>query len=87
MDVTLNPFAPEFQEDPYPTYRQLRESAPVYPAHFMGFRFVVLTRYEDVAAALRDQGVQAAAEDGTLGQVHDADLASARESSSCASSR
>ena len=61
MDVTLNPFAPEFQEDPYPTYRQLRESAPVYPAHFMGFRFVVLTRYEDVAAALRDPRLSAAA--------------------------
>lgn len=61
MDVKLDPFSPEFQADPYPTYRELRERAPVYPAHFMGFRFVVLTRYADVAAALRDPRLSAAA--------------------------
>jgi cytochrome P450 len=42
---------PEFLADPYPTYHRLRSEEPVY-RHPLGF--YVLTRYEDVAAFLRD---------------------------------
>ena len=42
---------PEFLADPYPVYHRLRAEAPVY-RHPFGF--YVLTRYDDVAAFLRD---------------------------------
>lgn len=41
-----------FHADPYPTYRQLRDNAPVLWYPEMGFW--LLTRYEDVAAAIRN---------------------------------
>jgi hypothetical protein len=46
-----NPFDPEFNANPYPHYRRLREEEPVYE-HPMGF--YILTRYDDVAMLLRD---------------------------------
>jgi pimeloyl-[acyl-carrier protein] synthase len=49
--VHFNPMDPEFVEDPYPTYRRLRAEDPV---HQNALGFWVLTRYEDVVAALRD---------------------------------
>ena len=42
---------PEFVADPYPTYHRLRAKDPV---HHSPLGFWVLTRYEDVVAALRD---------------------------------
>lgn len=48
----FNPLDPAFIADPYPFYRQLREFAPVFKTP-MGFW--LLTRYEDVAFALRDK--------------------------------
>ena len=50
-DVTFNPMDPTFVADPYPTYRQLRAEDPV---HHSPMGFWVLTRYDDVVAALRD---------------------------------
>lgn len=50
-DFAFNPMAPEFVEDPYPTYRRLREEDPV---HQSPLGFWVLTRYEDVVSSLRD---------------------------------
>ena len=50
-DFTFNPMAPEFVEDPYPTYRRLRDEDPV---HQNPLGFWVLTRYEDVVASLKD---------------------------------
>jgi cytochrome P450 len=47
----FNPMDPEFLADPYPTYRRLRTEDPV---HQSPLGFWVLTRYEDVAAVLRD---------------------------------
>lgn len=61
MSVVLNPFSPEFQADPYPIYRALRESEPVHRMEFMGVRFHVLTRYHDVVAALRDPRISSQA--------------------------
>ena len=45
-------FSPDFQEDPYPSYAQLREQAPVYREPRYGV--YALTRFADVDAALRD---------------------------------
>ncbi len=50
-DVQFNPIDPEFVSNPYPTYHRLRELDPV---HHSPLGFWVLTRYEDVVAALRD---------------------------------
>ena len=49
--INFNPMDPEFVEDPYPTYHRLRTQDPV---HQSPLGFWVLTRYEDVAAVLRD---------------------------------
>ena len=48
---SFNPMDPEFLADPYPTYHRLRAEDPV---HHSPLGFWVLTRYEDVAAILRD---------------------------------
>jgi hypothetical protein len=46
--------SPDVFDDPYPTYRELRETRPVYWAEELhGW---VVTRYDDVYAALRDHG-------------------------------
>jgi cytochrome P450 len=47
----FNPFDPAFLENPYPAYRMLRETKPVY-RHTTGA--YLLTRYDDVATLLRD---------------------------------
>src|SRR5258708_6647849 len=48
----FNPLDPAFIADPYPFYHRMRETAPVFKTP-MGFW--LLTRYEDVALALRDR--------------------------------
>ena len=48
----FNPLDPAFISDPYPFYHRLRETAPVFKTP-MGFW--LLTRYEDIALALRDR--------------------------------
>jgi cytochrome P450 len=50
--AAYNPLAPDELQDPYPTYAVAREHAPVFRADAMGLWFI--TRYEDVATALRD---------------------------------
>jgi unspecific monooxygenase len=49
--MAFNPFEPGFRADPYSTYRRLLAEDPV---HHSPFGFVVLTRYADCAAVLRD---------------------------------
>jgi cytochrome P450 len=51
VGVSFNPMDPEFVADPYPTYHRLRADDPV---HQSPLGFWVLTRYDDVVAALRD---------------------------------
>src|SRR5688572_14016541 len=51
MSVAFNPMDPEFLADPYPMYHRLRTEEPV---HHSPLGFWVLTRYDDVVAALRD---------------------------------
>lgn len=51
-DVRYDPFDPTVQDDPYPVYEQLRSTSPVYwcaPRDCW-----VLSRHEDVSAALQD---------------------------------
>jgi cytochrome P450 len=50
--VEFDPFSDVFFEDPYPTYRRLRDEAPVYTNDKYGF--VALSRYADVVQAHRD---------------------------------
>jgi cytochrome P450 len=50
--MELNPFAWEFHEDPYPTYRWLRDHAPLYRNDPMNFW--ALSRFRDVMGAFLD---------------------------------
>jgi cytochrome P450 len=50
--LVFDPFSEEFFNDPYPTYRRMREEAPVY--YHAEHDFYALTRHEDVAAAFKD---------------------------------
>ena len=50
--IEFNPLSPEFIRDPYPTYRRLRDAAPVYRTAFGPY---LATRYADVATVLRDK--------------------------------
>jgi cytochrome P450 len=50
--LEFNPLDPAFIADPYPFYRRLRETAPVFKTP-QGFWLI--TRYDDVAFALRDK--------------------------------
>jgi cytochrome P450 len=49
--LAFNPFAPDMREDPYGTYRRLREEDPV---HREMEGLWILTRYADCQAVLRD---------------------------------
>ncbi len=48
----FNPLDPAFIQDPYPFYHRLREAAPVFKTP-MGFW--LLSRYDDIALALKDK--------------------------------
>ncbi|MCX5015118.1 cytochrome P450 [Streptomyces sp. NBC_00555] len=49
----FNPFAPGVMDDPYPSYRELREHSPVHFSPQTGMFF--LSRYEDIATLGRDR--------------------------------
>jgi len=51
-EIDFNPYSYDIHEDPYPTYTQLREHAPVYRNDRLGFW--ALSRYEDVVGAFKD---------------------------------
>ncbi|GLZ36146.1 hypothetical protein Lesp02_83330 [Lentzea sp. NBRC 105346] len=53
--IMFNPDDPAFLNDPYPFYRALRETAPMHYEDTLGG--LVLTRYDDVSALLRDHRV------------------------------
>jgi cytochrome P450 len=50
--VVFDPFSSDFFNDPYETYRRMRDEAPVYYSE--QYDFYALTRHEDVAPAYRD---------------------------------
>jgi cytochrome P450 len=62
--VELNPFSYEFHEDPYPTYRWLRDHAPLYRNDAL--EFWALSRYADVRDASLDWETYSSAEGTTL---------------------
>lgn len=52
MPADFDPFSPTFFDDPYETYRALRDETPVYRSERYGF--YALSRYEDVVEAHKD---------------------------------
>jgi len=50
MTLAFDPFASDWRDDPYPTYRRLRDEAPVHYSQERGVYSV--TRYDDVLAVL-----------------------------------
>jgi cytochrome P450 len=60
----LNPFSYAFHEDPYPTYRRLRDEEPAYRNEALDFW--ALSRYQDVIDASRDWATYSSAEGTTL---------------------
>jgi cytochrome P450 len=50
--MEFNPYSDSFFDDPYDTYRWMRDEAPVYYSERWDFH--ALTRYDDVVAAHRD---------------------------------
>jgi cytochrome P450 len=50
--IDYNPFSFDIQHNPYPTYRRMRDDAPVYRNEELGF--YALTRYADVLAGHLD---------------------------------
>ena len=52
MTMTYDPYDYAFHENPYPTYRWLRDEAPAYHNEELGFW--ALSRHADVSAAFRD---------------------------------
>jgi len=62
----FNPFDPGFRVDPYPVYRRLTAEDPV---HQTPFGMVVLSRYRDCAALLRDPRSSSDASNSTMYQA------------------
>ncbi len=50
--VEFDPFSDTFFNDPYPTYKRMRDEAPVY--YNPDLDFYALTRYDDVSVGQRD---------------------------------
>lgn len=69
--VHFDPFSDEFFNDPFEIYRQLRDRAPVY--HSTQYDFWALSRYEDVASAMRDHERYSSAKGVTLDHFIDPD--------------
>jgi cytochrome P450 len=62
--VELNPFSHQFHDDPYPTYRWLRDHAPLYRNDALDFW--ALSRHRDVLAASLEWETYSSAEGTTL---------------------
>jgi cytochrome P450 len=54
MTVVYNPFDPGFVADPYPTFKELRETTPVYRIQEVE-GLSLLTRFHDIDEVLRDR--------------------------------
>jgi cytochrome P450 len=70
--VVFDPFSDEFFTDPYPTYRRMRDEAPVY--YDEEHDFYALTRHEDVSAAFKDYETYSSARGIDLAMVKNNDL-------------
>ncbi len=65
--MELNPFSHDFHADPYPTYRWLRDHAPLYRNERMDFW--ALSRWQDVLTASHDWATYSSAKGTTLETV------------------
>lgn len=65
--VEFDPFSADFFDDPYDTYRALRDQAPVYQNTRYGFW--ALSRFDDIAAAHRDWQTFSSAHGVTLHDI------------------
>jgi cytochrome P450 len=68
---TFDPFSADFFDDPYDTYRALRDHAPVY--HNARYGFWALSRFDDVIAAHQDWRTFSSAHGVTLHDLRAAD--------------
>ncbi len=64
LDTVLDPNDPAVQQDPFPTYRRMREHHPVLA---MPDGSVVLSRHADVVSLLGSDAVSSAQEAGSAG--------------------
>ncbi|MDG2306379.1 MAG: cytochrome P450 [Candidatus Binatia bacterium] len=67
--VHFDPFDYDFHEDPYPTYKRLREEAPCY--HNSELEFWALSRHADVLAGFKDSDLFSNSKGVALEQVTD----------------
>ena len=65
--VEFDPFSQEFFDGAYDTYRRLRDEAPVY--YNAKWDFWALSRYDDVAPAIKDHETYSSAKGATLDMV------------------
>jgi cytochrome P450 len=66
-DVHWDPYDIEIYRDPYPTFRRLREEAPLY--YNEQFDFYALSHYDDVERVLVDRASYSAARGASLDQI------------------
>jgi cytochrome P450 len=71
--VEFNPLSSDYFDDPYDTYRRLRDEAPVYFSERFGF--YALSRFADVVLAHRDWQTFTSTHGLTLDQLTDPDYA------------
>jgi len=64
--LVYDPYAYEIHEDPYPTYRRLRDEAPVYENTELGF--YALSRFHDVWNAIQEWDTYSSSEGVSLEQ-------------------
>ncbi|WP_319453383.1 MULTISPECIES: cytochrome P450 [unclassified Mycobacterium] len=67
--LEFDPFSDDFFDSPYGTYRRLRDEAPVY--HNTKYDFWALSRYDDVAPALKDFATYSSAMGATMDMIKD----------------
>ncbi|MGZ4755854.1 MAG: cytochrome P450 [Acidimicrobiia bacterium] len=72
--MEFDPLSADFFDDPYDTYRWLRDEAPVYYSEHYGFW--ALSRYEDVVVAHRDWQTFTSTKGITLDQLAEKDIGS-----------
>lgn len=65
--LVFDPFSQEFFNDPFDTYRRLRDEAPVYYSE--QYDFYALSRHEDVAAAFKDFATYSSSRGVTLEEI------------------
>jgi cytochrome P450 len=65
--VVFDPYSEDYFDSPFETYRRMRDEAPLYYSE--KYDFWALTRYDDVAAAIKDYETFSSAKGVTLDMV------------------